>query len=102
MKNAFNIEDLNKAFDHRVRLGIMTILLAQDWCDFTQLKEMLHLTDGNLASHIKSLEELNFVEVRKSFIGKKPNSSYRATELGKTAFLSHLNALQNLIKNTKK
>lgn len=102
MKNKIDIEQLNKAFDNRVRLGIMTLLLAQDWCNFTAIKEMLHLTDGNLASHIKSLEELQFIEVRKSFIGKKPNSSYRATKGGRDAFLAHISALQKIINNTSK
>lgn len=101
MTKKIKIEDLNKAFDNRVRLGIMTILLAQEWCDFTAIKDMLDLTDGNLASHLKSLEELEFIEVRKSFIGKKPNSSYRATANGRAEFLSHLTTLQNIIKNTK-
>lgn len=79
----------------------MTMLLASDWCDFSSLKENLGLTDGNLASHLKSLEELEYIEVRKAFIGKKPNSSYRASKEGRKAFLQHLNILQNIIKNNK-
>lgn len=100
MSKKIKIEDLNKAFDNRVRLGIMTILLTQDWCDFTTFKEILGLTDGNLASHIKALEEDKYIEVRKSFIGKKPNSSYRATKLGKKSFLHHIETLQNIIKKS--
>lgn len=101
MSKKFHIEELNKAFDNRVRLGIMTMLLATEWCDFSMLKENLGLTDGNLASHLKSLEEIDYIEVRKAFIGKKPNSSYRATNLGRKAFLHHLNILQTIIKNNK-
>lgn len=100
MTKKIKIEDLNKAFDNRVRLGIMTILLTQEWCDFTTFKETLGLTDGNLASHIKALEEDGYIEVRKSFIGKKPNSSYRATKKGKKEFLNHLETLQNIIKKS--
>jgi DNA-binding HxlR family transcriptional regulator len=100
LSKKLKIEELNKAFDNRVRLGIMTVLLSQDWCDFTGLKETLGLTDGNLASHIKALEEEKYIEVRKSFIGKKPNSSYRATKLGRKSFLNHLETLQNIIKKS--
>lgn len=101
MSKKLNIGDLNKAFDNRVRLGIMTMLLAQEWCDFTAFKDNLNLTDGNLASHIKALEEDGYIEVRKSFIGKRPNSSYRATKHGKKAFLNHLETLQQIIKQSK-
>ena len=91
------ISDLNKLFDHRVRLGIMSILMVNDWVDFKTLKEMLEVTDGRLASHIKALEEQNYIEVRKQFIGRKPNTSYAVTELGKKAFQEHLEALEKLI-----
>ncbi len=92
------IADLNKLFDHRVRLGVMSILMVNDWVDFNTLKEMLEVTDGRLASHIKSLEENKYIEIRKRFVGKKPNTSYRATEIGREAFQAHLNALEKLIQ----
>ncbi len=92
------IADLNKLFDHRVRLGIMSILMVNDWVDFNTLKENLEVTDGRLASHIKSLEQAKYLEVRKQFIGRKPNTSYCATETGKKAFKDHLDALEKLIK----
>ncbi len=96
-----DISQLNKAFDSRIRLGIMSILAVNDKVEFAALKEMLELTDGNLASHISALEKLNYVEVTKQFIGKKPNTSYRITEAGRKAFTQHLNALEDLIKRTK-
>ncbi|MCO6480816.1 MAG: transcriptional regulator [Phaeodactylibacter sp.] len=92
---------LNPAFDHRVRLGIMSILMVSDWVDFNTLKETLGLTDGRLASHIKALEKEKFIEVRKRFIGRKPNTSYRATNTGQKAFLDHLDALEKLMDNTR-
>ena len=92
------IADLNKLFDHRVRLGVMSILMVNDWVDFNTLKEMLEVTDGRLASHIKSLEEHQYIEIRKRFVGKKPNTSYRVTQEGKDAFQAHLNALEKLIQ----
>jgi len=91
------IEDLNKAFESRMRLGIMSILMVNDFVDFSALKEQLHVTDGNLASHLNALEKLQFIAVRKQFIGKKPNTSYIATVAGKKAFSDHLDALERLI-----
>lgn len=98
MKNY--IENINKAFESRIRLGIMSILMVNDWVDFATVKEMLDITDGNLASHITALEKLDYVEVRKQFVGKKPNTTYAATEQGKKAFMDHLNALESIIKKT--
>lgn len=96
MKNF--IAGLNKHFDHRVRLGIMSVLLVNEWVDFNSLKELLDVTDGRLASHIKALEEVKYLEVRKQFVGKKPNTSYRVTEAGREAFNAHLDALEQLVK----
>lgn len=97
MKN--QIEDLNKAFESRIRLGIMSILMVNDWVDFAALKETLNITDGNLASHIQALEKLQYVEVKKQFIGKKPNTSYAVTKTGKKAFNEHLDGLEQILKN---
>ncbi len=77
----------------------MSILMVNDWVDFSRLKEMLDITDGNLASHIQALEKLQYVEVKKQFIGKKPNTSYAVTKAGKKAFNEHLDALESLLKN---
>jgi DNA-binding MarR family transcriptional regulator len=93
------ISNLNKAFENRIRLGIMSILMVNDWVDFGTIKEMLNITDGNLASHITALEKENYVAVRKQFIGKKPNTSYCVTKAGKKAFNDHLDALEKLLKN---
>jgi DNA-binding MarR family transcriptional regulator len=91
------IDDINKAFESRVRLGIMSILMVNDFIDFPSLKEQLQITDGNLASHLAALEKLEYISVSKQFIGKKPNTSYAATEIGRKAFSEHLNALERLI-----
>jgi DNA-binding MarR family transcriptional regulator len=92
------IQNINKAFDHRIRLGIMSVLMVNDSADFTTLKELLGVTDGNLASHSKALEAENYIAVEKQFIGKKPNTSYRATKEGRAAFIDHINALEKLIR----
>jgi DNA-binding MarR family transcriptional regulator len=93
------ISDLNKAFDNKVRLGIMSVLLTKNESDFNGLKNILEVTDGNLASHLKALEKENYVEVIKQFIGRKPNTRYLVTKEGKVAFKKHLNALEALISN---
>jgi DNA-binding MarR family transcriptional regulator len=93
------ISRLNKAFESRIRLGIMSILMVNDWVEFATLKEMLNITDGNLASHITALEKAEYLQVKKQFVGKKPNTTYAATVLGRKAFKEHLDALEQLIKN---
>jgi len=94
------IEELNKAFESRVRLGIMSILMVNDSADFGTLKEQLQITDGNMASHLNALEKLKYISVKKQFIGKKPNTSYAVTITGKKAFSHHLDALEQLIKKS--
>ncbi len=91
------IENLNKVFESRVRLGIMSILMVNDWVPFKQLKELLKVTDGNLASHLSALEKKALVEVHKEFVNKKPLTTYKATEEGRLAFKKHLAALEALI-----
>ena len=96
MKNI--LQHINKAFDHRIRLGIMSILMVNEYADFTTLKELLGVTDGNLASHAKALEAEQYIMVEKQFIGKKPNTRYMATKEGRNAFKDHINALEKLIQ----
>ncbi len=92
------ISGLNKVFESRIRLGVMSILIVNDSYDFNSLKESLDVTDGNLASHLKALEENGLIETRKQFIGRKPNTSYVITEKGSKLFKEHLDALENLIR----
>ncbi|MDT0678291.1 winged helix-turn-helix domain-containing protein [Autumnicola musiva] len=99
MKNI--ISNINKAFDHRIRLGIMSILMVNEFADFTTLKELLGATDGNIASHTKALEKQNYIKVEKSFINRKPNTRYLATDTGRKAFQEHLDALEKLLNSGK-
>ncbi len=92
------LEGFDKAFENRVRLGMMSILMVNEWVEFTELKELLDVTDGNLASHITYLEKADYIETRKSFIGKKPNTTFRASKAGRNAFKQHLKALEKLLK----
>lgn len=89
--------NFNKAFESRVRLGIMSVLMVNESADFNTLKELLNLSDGNLASHIKALEEVSYIKVNKQFIGRKPNTTYSVSKEGKKAFHAHLKELESLI-----
>jgi DNA-binding HxlR family transcriptional regulator len=94
-----DISRLNKLFENRVRLGIMSVLMVNDSYDFNNLKETLGVTDGNLASHLKALEENNLIRVNKQFIGRKPNTSYSITESGAALFRDHIKALEDIIRS---
>ena len=92
------IQQLNQVFENRIRLAIMSVLAVNDAMDFSSLKETLDLTDGNLASHIATLEKNKYVTVNKKFVDKKPLTTYSATPSGRKAFTEHLDALEQLIK----
>ncbi len=95
------IQNLNKVFDSRVRLGIMSTLMVNDEINFNDLKQLIDVTDGNLASHMKSLEDSAYVKVNKGFIGRKTNTTYAVTKAGQKAFQQHLDALEKMIKTIK-
>ncbi len=99
MKNP--IQNLNKIFDSRIRLGVMSSLMVNEEVSFNELKQILDLTDGNLASHLTNLEENGFIKVHKGFIGRKTNTTYTITRNGEWAFKEHLQALENMIKGVK-
>ena len=96
MKNP--IAQLNKVFDSRIRLGIMSALLVNDEVNFNDLKELIQVTDGNLASHLKTLEEQEYIKVHKGFVGRKTNTTYAVTKAGEKAFKAHLDALEKMIR----
>lgn len=95
------LQGLNKAFDSRVRLGIMSVLAVNDSLDFNALKEYLDLTDGNLASHVKALEKEAYILATKSFVGRKPNTRYSITHAGKAAFYAHIASLEKLVRSQR-
>nr|NQU93642.1 transcriptional regulator [Bacteroidota bacterium] len=93
------ISKLNKAFESRIRLGIMSVMMVNDWVDFNTLKQLLDITDGNLASHLKALEDKGLIKMKKQFIGRKPRTSYQVSETGRNLFVQHIEALESLINN---
>jgi DNA-binding MarR family transcriptional regulator len=99
MKNP--IVGLNKVFDNRIRLGIMSVLMVNEEINFNDLKQMLEVTDGNLATHLLNLEESGYIKVKKGFIGKKTNTTYSVTKSGEKAFADHISALESMIREMK-
>ena len=95
------ITGLNKVFESRIRLGVMSVLMVNDEINFNELKELLQVTDGNLATHLVNLEENGFIKVHKGFVGKKTNTTYAITKAGEKAFKEHLGVLENMIKGVK-
>ena len=93
------LNNINKAFESKIRLGIMSVLMANESTDFNTLKSLLGLTDGNLASHTRALEELGYIQSEKKFIGRKPNTSFAITQSGSQAFKAHLQALEDFLKS---
>jgi DNA-binding HxlR family transcriptional regulator len=98
MSHPLDINALNKVFENRIRLGVMSLLMVNAKLDFNTLKDMLDVTDGNLASHLSALEKNEYIEVNKQFVGKKPKTTYRVTGAGRLAFEGHLEALERLIR----
>jgi DNA-binding MarR family transcriptional regulator len=98
MASNLNIANLNKVFESRIRLGIMSALMVNSEVNYNELKELLQVTDGNLASHLKGLEESSYIKVHKGFIGRKTNTTYSVTKAGEKAFRLHLTELENMIK----
>ena len=99
MKNP--IENLSKLFDSRIKLGIMSMLVVNERISFNEIKQLLAITDGNLASHLRALEENDFIQVQKKFVGKKTNTMYQITKKGEKSFKAHLAALEKMIGTLK-
>ncbi len=95
------IAGLNKVFDNRIRLGVMSSVMVNEEVSFNDLKQMLEVTDGNLATHLQTLEESGFLKVHKGFVGRKTNTTYSITKAGEKAFKEHLQALEAMIRGMK-
>ena len=94
------LQKFNKIFESKIRLGLMSVLVANESMSFNELKDLLELTDGNLASHLRALEDAQYLQVQKQFAGRKPLTTYRSTEIGQRAFAVHLSVLENMIRQS--
>lgn len=93
------VEAIDETIHQKVRLGIMSALMARGECDFRFLKETLGVTDGNLSIHLAKLEEAGYISVRKEFVQKKPHTTYTPTETGKQAFAAYLALLERIVQS---
>jgi len=100
MDKAIQITDtLDRVIHERARLGIMTILSAEDEAEFTALKKILNLSDGNLNAHLKVLEKNGYVTVVKEFVKNRPRTVYRVTGEGREAFEAYVGSLEKFLKS---
>lgn len=79
------------------RLAIVSLLAASDWADFSYLRDTVGLSDSALSKQLSTLEEAGYVEIRKSFVGKRPRTTARLSPAGRTAFAGHVAALQAIV-----
>src|ERR1700754_3890165 len=93
----FNYQQLDDIIHSRIRLAVMSVLVAVEDAEFTFLRERVQATDGNLSIHLRKLEEAGYIEVTKGFVGRKPQSTYRLTESGRKAFETYIATLEKLI-----
>ena len=98
MADDFQIADIDEVIHGRVRLGIMAYLSGAETADFNELKARLQVTDGNLSVHLRKLEDAGFVEVLKSFQGRRPLTRARLTDAGRKAFVDYLDAMARLVE----
>jgi DNA-binding MarR family transcriptional regulator len=94
---AFDIDRLDDVIHGRLRLGVMAYLTSAETADFTELKDVLHATQGNLSVHLRKLEEAGYVKIEKGFRGRKPLTRIRITAKGRSAFSGYLDAIGRLI-----
>lgn len=94
-----NVNELDDLIHAKVRLGIMSLLMTYESCDFSLLKKSLGITDGNLGSHLKKLEEAAYIEVTKTFVAKKPKTIIQVTDLGVQAYKNYIKTIEAILKN---
>src|SRR5437870_13787600 len=90
--------DLDSVLHERGRLGIASVLAAVDSLTFTELRDSLEMTDGNLSVHLQKLEDKGYVTIDKKFVGRRPQTTCRLTKAGKQAFTRYLNHLQAIVE----
>lgn len=93
-----SVNNLNDLIHTKIRLGIMSLLMIYEECDFTYLKKSLSVTDGNLGSHLKKLEDAEYVVITKTFISKKPKTIVQITNLGADAYKEYISTIEAILK----
>lgn len=95
------ILQLDRVIHERVRLAVMAMLAANPDLSFTELRDSLHLTDGNLTSHIRTLQESGYIAVTKAYQDARPLTTLSLTETGRTAFTAHINLLESIVRQSR-
>ncbi len=101
MTGPFNHKQIDDVIHGRVRLAIMAFLISVEEADFGALKAAISVTDGNLSVHLRKLEEAGYVDLRKSFVGRRPNTTCALTADGRDAFLNYVGHLETLLATTR-
>ncbi len=94
----FNYKNIDELIHSRIRLAIVSVLIANESADFNFLKKSVNATDGNLSVHLRKLEDAGYIKVKKTFMKRKPVSIYQLSAKGKKAFEQYINQLEKLIK----
>ena len=94
----FDYHQLNDIIHSRIRLAVMSVLIAVDEAEFNFLKEKVKTTDGNLSVHLRKLEDAGYISVKKAFVDRKPVTTYKLTAKGRKAFETYVENLEKLIK----
>ena len=97
MEPQFNTNTLDPVIHGRVRLGMMAYLASVNRASFGELKQKLEASDGNLSTHLRKLEDAGYVQVKKSFIGRKPLTEVSLSQKGRTAWIGYLGHMQSLL-----
>jgi DNA-binding MarR family transcriptional regulator len=102
MPQPFDFKSIDLAIHTPARMAIMAVLTQTDEVDYAFLSERLGLTDGNLTTHLKKLEESGYLRCTKAFINRKPRTTYRVTAKGRAAFERYIDALETIVTQTRK
>ena len=97
MMDGFDIEAIDEVIHGRIRLGVMAYLVGAGEADFSEIRARLQTTDGNLSVHLRKLEDAGYVEIAKSFVGRKPLTRIRLTEAGRSAYGGWLDTISRLV-----
>jgi DNA-binding transcriptional ArsR family regulator len=92
------LSKIDKVIHERARLAAMALLAARDVLSFADLKSELRMTDGNLSVHLRVLEAAGYVDVRKTFQGRKPHTDVAITRKGRAAFKAYVDVLERIVK----
>jgi DNA-binding transcriptional ArsR family regulator len=93
---------LDRLLSDPTRLAIMSVLCAVEWCDFAFVRDSVSLSDSALSKQLATLKKDEYVEQRRTYLGRVPKTTVRATDAGRQRFLEHVEALQRIVERTSR